>query len=102
MIKLKDYQGRVVRLTQERLYHILEHPEMQDQEARISETLLMPDSVILSHNGAQVKLYHKLYTQTPVTQKYLMVVVKILQDDAFVITAFFTDKEKKGVVLWPQ
>jgi hypothetical protein len=99
---LKDYQGRDIRLTQERLYHILEHPEMQDQEARISETLLMPDSVVLSHNDAQVGLYHKLYTQTPVTQKYLMVVVKILQDDAFVITGFFTEKEKKGVVLWPQ
>lgn len=75
---------------------------MQDQEARISETLLTPDSVVLSYNDAQVRLYHRLYIETPVTRKYLIVVVKVLQDDAFVITAFFSDKEKKGVVLWSQ
>ena len=30
MKSLVDYQGRIVRLTEERLAHILEHPEMPD------------------------------------------------------------------------
>ncbi|MBI1923216.1 hypothetical protein HYR99_03090 [Candidatus Poribacteria bacterium] len=101
MIMLRDFHGRDIRLTDERLAHILEHPEMQGQEQRIAETLLTPDSVILSHRDSTVHLYHKLFDQTPVTRKYLVVAVKYLDPDAFVLTAFFTDKEKKGVRIWP-
>ncbi len=36
---LKDYQGRDVRLTDERPRHILEHPEMANLEAALEETL---------------------------------------------------------------
>jgi hypothetical protein len=97
---LKDRLGQDIRLTDERLNHILEHAEMQGQESRISETLLAPDSVIASHHDATVHLYHKLYASTPVTRKYLVVRVKYLEQDAFIITAFFSDREKKGTCLW--
>jgi hypothetical protein len=30
----------------------------------------------------------------------LYVVVKVVPDDAFVLTAYLTDKAKKGTVLW--
>lgn len=45
---LKDYQGRDVRLTEERLQHILEHQEMASLAAALEETLhpaLSRDSV---------------------------------------------------------
>jgi hypothetical protein len=45
---LKDYQGRDVRLTDERLSHILEHPEMANLAAALEETLLRPQCVIQS------------------------------------------------------
>lgn len=102
MLLLNDFQGREIRLTDERLGHILERPEMQGQEQRIAETLFTPDSVILSHHDPAVQLYHKLFEKTPVTRKYLVVVVKYLEQDAFIITAFFTDKEKKGEQVWPR
>ena len=102
MIVLSDHSGRAVRLTDERLAHILEHSEMQGQEQRIAETLLTPGSVILSYHDSTVHLYHRLFEETPVTCKYLVVAVKYLEQDAFVITAFFTDKEKKGTRIWPQ
>lgn len=35
---LADYQGRQVRLTNERLRHVLEHPEMAGMESAIDET----------------------------------------------------------------
>ena len=38
-----DYQGRRIRLTEERLAHILEHPEMSGMDTRIAETLLHPE-----------------------------------------------------------
>ena len=102
MIVLGDFSGREIRLTHERLVHILRHSEMQGQEQRIGETLRAPHSVILSHHDPAVHLYHRLFDETPVTRKYLVVVVKLLEHDAFIITAFFTGKEKKGVRVWPR
>jgi uncharacterized protein YuzE len=43
-----DYLGNRVRLTQERLAHILEHREMSGMEPRIAETLRTPESVVES------------------------------------------------------
>ena len=40
--------------------------------------------------------------RSPVGRKYLMAAVKILSDDAFVITAFFTDELKGGKDIWPK
>ncbi len=40
---LTDYQGEKVRLTDERLNHILEHPEMVNMESAIEETLGKPE-----------------------------------------------------------
>jgi len=34
---LNDHEGRAIRLTDERLAHILEHPEMQGMEGRIED-----------------------------------------------------------------
>lgn len=102
MTALRDFNNRAIRLTDERLVHILEHSEMQGQEQRIAETVLMPDSVILSHHDSTVHLYHRFFEETPVTRKYLVVAVKYLEQDAFVITAFFTDTEKKGIRIWPR
>ena len=41
-----DYRGNRVRLTQERLAHILEHREMSGMEPRIAETLYAPEQVV--------------------------------------------------------
>jgi len=97
---LTDYAERSIRLTDERLDHIREHPEMRDQESRLAETLVAPDTIIASHHDETVHLYHRLYPSTPVTRKHLVVMVKVLAQDAFVITAFFTDREKKGIRIW--
>jgi hypothetical protein len=44
---LRDFQGLEVRLTEERLEHILEHPEMTDREAAIEEALVSPEQVLI-------------------------------------------------------
>lgn len=97
-----DYAARTVRLTNERLGHIHEHPEMVGQERRIREVLQNPDVVFTSHKDASVHIYYRHYARGPVGSKHLMVAVKILEDDAFVITAFFTDEVKGGEQIWPK
>jgi len=37
-----DYQGKTVRMTDERLAHIKEHPEMVNMEIALEETLRGP------------------------------------------------------------
>jgi hypothetical protein len=98
---LTDRHGRQVRLTEERLTHIVEHLEMRGQEERVAETLLRPHLVISSHHDPAVHLYHRWFDETPITRKFLVVAVKYSDQDAFVITAFFTDREKKGTRIWP-
>ncbi|MGH8767694.1 MAG: hypothetical protein ACREVT_05860 [Burkholderiales bacterium] len=61
---LRDYEGRAIRLTDERLAHILEHPEMQAMEGRIAETLLHPEKVLESLSDPQSRLYYRLYLAT--------------------------------------
>ena len=98
---LQDYQGQDIRLTDERLAHILEHPEMAGMERAIAETLLHPQKVLQSLSDIETRMYHRLYAGTMVGDKYLCVVVKVSGIDAFVLTAYLTDKVKRGVQLWP-
>jgi len=101
MKSFKDQQGRSIRLTQHRLEHMeLDHPEMLGQIDRIEHTLLKPDTIVRSRTDPQVELFYRLYKGTPVTEKYLCVVLKGSIEDLFIITAYFTDAIKGGEVLW--
>jgi hypothetical protein len=97
---LKDYQSRFIRLTEEHWKHILDHPEMEGQAGRIQETLLNPDIVIATFQDERVHAYHRFYDQTPVTRKYMIVCVKLLEEDAFIVTAFYSNRLKKGKIVW--
>ena len=97
----EDCFGRKVRLTDERLTHILEHPEMKNMGMAIEQTLHLPQLVRLSRSDDAVRLFYEFYARTIVDGKWLCVVVKYAEDDAFVVTAYLTDKPKAGKDLWP-
>jgi len=98
---LHDFNGLAIRLTDERRAHILQHPEMVPMAAAIEETLLRPERVVQSFSDPQAHLYYRFYFRTIVGSKFLCVVVKTSDGDAFVLTAYLTDRIKKGEVLWP-
>ncbi len=102
MTVLQDYQGRSVRLTAERLTHICEHPEMAGLEQAIADTLRQPSLVIQSLSDSSAALHYRFYFGTRVGDKWLCVVVKYSALDTFVLTAYLTDKPKKGTQLWPK
>jgi hypothetical protein len=100
-VLLRDFYDREIRFSMERQQHIeRDHPEMIAQHEKIKETLLSPYQIMQSRTDDAVELFYRDYQNTPVTRKYLCVVVKISPDDAFIITAFFTDTVKKGQTLW--
>ena len=62
MKTLKDCFGHAVRLTDERLAHILEHTEMQGLAAEIERVLLQPQLVRRSRSDEAVRLFYELRT----------------------------------------
>ena len=97
---LRDYKGSAIHPTEERLAHILEHPEMAGLEQAIEKTLAEPEWVIQSMSDNQVHLYYRSYRTTRMGRKLLCVVVKVRAVDPFVLTAYLTDKFKRGDILW--
>ena len=101
MKTLEDCFGRKVRLTDERLAHILEHPEMRGLAAELERVLRQPQFVRRSRSDDSVQLFYEFYAATIVGGKWLCLVVKYAATDAFVVTAYLTNKPKAGETLWP-
>ena len=97
---LKDYNDLNIRLTDERKTHILEHPEMAEMESFISETLCYPEIVVQSKTDSLASLYYRYYLKIKVGNKFLCVIVKKGKEDAFILTAYLTDKVKDGEIIW--
>ena len=97
---LTDIWGNRVWLTDERQAHLVEHPEIRGQEDKVTETLLEPEVVIQSQSDDSIRLFHRFYKGLAIGDKYLCVVVKYVEGDVFIITAYFTDKVKRGEILW--
>jgi hypothetical protein len=48
MTLLQGLTGRWIRFPEERLAHVLEHPEMEEQIDKVAETLAAPDGIVES------------------------------------------------------
>ena len=74
---------------------------MAGMAAEIEKVLRQPQFVRRSRTDEAVRLFYEFYAQTIVGGKWLCVVVQYGESDAFVITAYLTDKPKAGEDLWP-
>ena len=102
MKTIQDCFGNDVRLTDERLAHVLQHPEMTGMAAEVERVLRAPAEVRVSRSDDSVWLFYRFYARTRVGGKWLCVVVRYRGDDAFVVTAYLTDKPKAGATVWPK
>jgi hypothetical protein len=102
MKTIRDCFGRLIRLTDKRIAHILQHPEMIEMEPEIARVLQEPAEVRLSRSDSTVQLYYEYYAKTRVGGKWLCAVVKYAAEDGFVVTAYLTDQMKPGERLWPK
>ena len=93
MQTFRDYMGREIRLTEERITHILvRHPEILAFTHTIAETLEAPDSVEPDEDDPEVWKYNRWYTETNYGDKWMVVVVVRKPDDAFISTAYITNE----------
>jgi len=75
---------------------------MKGMEAEIAQVLNRPRLVRRSRTDDAVQLFYDFYARTILGGKWLCVVVKYLENDAFVVTAYLTDKPAAGEDLWPR
>ena len=61
---IRDCFGRSVRLTDERLAHILQHHELAGMEEEISRVLQAPAEVRVSRSDETVQLFYEYYART--------------------------------------
>jgi hypothetical protein len=73
---------------------------MKEQLHHMKEALVDPDEIRESMHTPSIWMFYKLYPHSPVSEKYLLVIVKVSDGEGFIVTAFFTDKLKKGGLLW--
>jgi hypothetical protein len=72
------------------------HPLMKDLEEEIKNTLQHPDEIRQSRRDSNVYLFYRL--ERP--KRWICAVVKRLNGEGFLITAYVTDKIKEGNQIW--
>ena len=74
---------------------------MSGMATEIPRVLRQPHRVRRSRSDATVRLFYEFYARTVLGGKWLCVVVKYAEQDAFVITAYLTENPTPGADLWP-
>jgi hypothetical protein len=90
IFEIVDKTGRKIRLTKKQNSHInKKHPAIAIYINEIKETLQKPDAITKSETDENVRFYYKYYKYLISPHKYILVIVKYLNGDGFIITALF-------------
>jgi len=90
VLEIIDASGRTIRLTRERWSHITEeHPEVASYVNDFPEILLHPTKITHYEYDDKVHYYYKYYKNRALSTKYLLIIVKYLNGEGFIITAYF-------------
>ena len=94
---VKSRLGVIIKLPEERWNLIInvKHRYMKGKEYLVKSTLEDPDEVRRSQSDLRVYLYYK-----KIDKYFLCAVIKHLNSEGFVITAYLTDKIKEGETIW--
>ena len=96
-----DKFGRKIKLTRERIWtHISKRPEMLGEEELIKDALKDPGEVKESKENPKAWLYYKVNPKGNNWDKYILVIVKLLNGEGFILTSFFTGIIKEGKLVW--
>ncbi|MBU1252026.1 MAG: hypothetical protein KJ905_03520 [Nanoarchaeota archaeon] len=86
---VKDKSDRNLRLTRRQWTHITtKHPMLTSYLEKLKETLNDPDK-IMPHEFGRLFDYYKYYKHQSGGAKFLKVVVKYLNGDGFILSAYF-------------
>ncbi len=91
IFEVTDKLGKDVHLSKERWKHIQKHPHMHDNLENIQLVLKKPLTIRYEEDES-VLYFYKEFKENEPAEKYLLVGVKYLNGEGFVITSFFTNR----------
>lgn len=92
VLEVIDKSGKKIYLSKERYKHILKHPNMDNKLESIKSTIEDPTTVRYYPEDKDVRYFYKEFKEMSVKERYLLVSVKYLNGEGFIITSFFTNK----------
>ena len=92
IFEIIDKTGKKVHLPKERWSHILEHPRMDYNQLENIQLTLKNPLTIRYEDDESVLYFYKEFKHHDPSERYLLVGVKYLNGDGFIITSFFTNK----------
>ena len=91
LFEITDKSGRKLRLTKRQWSHIRKkHPEVENFED-IEQTLKNPLKIINYSLDETIAYYYKYFKHRIFSDKYLLVLVKYLNGEGYIITAYFEE-----------
>ena len=95
--EVKTQSGKIIRTTRSHweLISKTKHPEIEGKETEVKECLSNPVEIRRSSEDNDVYLYYH-----PYEKYFICVVVRYLNGEGFIITAYITDKIKEGSIAW--
>ena len=95
VFEIIDKSGRKIHLSKERWIHINEeHPEISPYLEELQEALKRPDKIASFEYDEDVRYYYKYLKHRKQTAKHLLLIVKYLNGEGFIITAYFVRNTK--------
>jgi len=90
VFEIIDKTGRKIRLAKKQHSHICKkHSMISNYFEEIKETLIKPDKIIESKDDENVRFYYKFYKKLKVPYQNILVIVKYLNGEGFIISAYF-------------
>ena len=90
IFEIRDKSGRKIHLSDERWNHIVnEHPEIASYVEQLKDLVENPTKITTYSLDENVKYYYKYFKERKSSAKYLLVIVKYLNDHGSMITAYF-------------
>jgi len=90
--EVKDKTSRKIYITKERLGHIKKHPKIQNKIEDIKSILKNLHTIKRHEIDEDARYYYGYFKDNDPLEKYLLILVKYLNGEGFIITAFFTNK----------
>lgn len=95
IFEITDKTDRRIRLTKRQWREtILKHPFMAAHLEEIKEALIRPDAITDYSLDENVRYYYRYFKHIKSRNKYLLVIVKYLNGDGFVIKSYFEKRIK--------
>lgn len=92
IFEIADKYGKRLRLTEKQYKHIRRHFHMGDSAENIRLTIEKPTAIRCNEDDESVVYFYREFKEMNKFERYLLVSVKYLNGDGFVITSFYTNK----------